>query len=227
MNVYIGELIGTTLMLFLGNGVCAANGLNHSKAKGTGFLMVGLGWGFAVLLPAYMFRDISGSHFNPVVTLAMALSGKLSWDLVPGYVACQFLGAMIGSALVWIMYKPHFDATEDAATLLGTFVTGPAIRSNLFNFISEFLATFVLVYALLLFPPDAGIIGVGILITSIGISLGSTTGFALNPARDFGARIMHAVLPVKHKGASDWQYSWIPVVAPACGAVFAALLAKL
>lgn len=227
MNPYLGELTGTALMLFLGNGVCAANSLKFSKAKDTGFLMVGIGWGLAVLIPVFLFRDISGSHFNPVVTLALAITGRFPWKQVPGYIICQFLGAMVGSTLVWIMYKPHFDLTDDSAAVLSCFATIPAVRSSLYNFISEFLATFVLIYAILLFPPDAGAFAVGVLILSIGVSLGSTTGFALNPARDLGARIMHALLPVRGKGASDWSYSWIPIIAPVCGAIFAALFSKL
>ena len=232
MSAYLSEFLGTMFLILLGDGVCCAVSLNKSKAQNSGWLVIAFGWALAVTIPVYIFGPIGGAHFNPAVTLGMAAIGKIGWSMVPGYIGCQMAGAILGAILVYLMYKPHFDATEDKSTKLGVFCTAPAIKDTPFNFISEFIGTFVLVFAILGVANTTSVDGfgpfiVGLIILVIGLSLGSPTGYAINPARDLGPRIAHAILPIKDKGDSDWGYAWLPVVAPICGGVCAALMFTL
>ncbi|MBV7273440.1 MIP/aquaporin family protein [Clostridium thailandense] len=229
MAHYMGELFGTMFLIYLGDGCVANISLNKSKAQGAGWLTVNIGFALAVGIPVYIFGPLSGAHFNPAVTLGLAMIGKFPWEQVPMYIACQMIGCFIGAALVWIQFYPHWGVTEDKATKLGVFCTGPAIRNVGANFISEFLGTFVLMFAILgvgntkAADPAFGALIVALIICVLGTGIGGTTGYALNPARDLGPRIAHAVLPIAGKGDSDWGYSWIPVVAPICGGIAAAL----
>jgi len=234
MSPYIAEIIGTLILIYLGNGVVANVVLSQTKGNNSGLIVIALGWACAVLIPVLMFGPASGAYFNPALTLGLVVIGGLEWSLVPGYILAQMVGALLGACLVYIQYKDHFDATEDKESKLAVFSTGPAIRNIKQNFISEFIATFILVFALLGIaqttaqdPGTLGVFGVGAIIFAINISLGGTTGCAMNPARDLGPRIAFAFLPIKDKGTPDWSYAWVPVVAPICGAVFAALLSNI
>jgi glycerol uptake facilitator protein len=238
------EFLGTMVLILLGDGVCAATSLNHSKSKGAGWIVITMGWGFAVMTGVFISGSISGAHLNPVLSLGCAIAGSMEWSAVPGYIIAQMLGGFCGAVLVWLFYKDHYDATHtEPATILGTFCTAPAIAGHKGrNIFCEAVATWLLVFVVLVFGVDInmptldasgqhlhigmgelGAIPVTYLIMAIGMSLGGTTGYALNPARDLGPRIAHAVLPIKGKGGSDWGYSWVPVVGPAIGAVAAAL----
>lgn len=228
MSHYLGELLGTMLLIYLGDGCCANVTLNKSKAQGAGWLAVNFGWAFAVGIPVYVFAPITGAHFNPAVTLGLAVIGKFSWALVPGYIICQFIGAILGAILVWLHFYPHWAETEDKTSKLSIFCTIPAIRNTGSNFLSEFLGTFILVFTILGVANTKSVDGFGPLIVAfiilvIGICIGGTTGYAINPARDLGPRIAHAILPIPGKGDSDWGYAWIPVVAPILGGIAAAL----
>ncbi|HEM3468205.1 TPA: aquaporin family protein [Streptococcus suis] len=228
-NELIGEVLGTALLILLGNGVGAGVVLDKSKAKDAGWIVITIGWGLAVAMAAFVSGLLGPAHLNPAVSIAMAFAGNLPWASVVPYILAQFIGAFIGSILVYLMYKDHYDATEDTGAVLATFSTGPAIRNLVSNTISEAIGTFVLVLGLLAFgqydfPTGIGTLIVGGLIVSLGVSLGGPTGYALNPARDLGPRIMHAILPLKHKGDSDWSYAWVPVVGPIIGGLLAALL---
>ena len=217
------EFIGTAVLILFGAGVVANVVLKGTKGNSSGWVVITFGWGLAVFVGAFIAAP-SGAHLNPAVTIGLAAAGSFAWANVFGYIVAQMLGAMVGAFLVWVMYKPHFDAEENPANKLGTFATGPAIKSLFSNFMSEVIGTFMLVFGIL-FAAGAQIAGplpVALLIVAIGMSLGGTTGYAINPARDLGPRIMHALLPIKGKGGSDWGYSWIPVVAPIVGALLAA-----
>ena len=227
MGNYILEFIGTAVLVLFGDGVCCAVSLNKSKAKDAGWVVIAIGWGLAVMMGA-LIAGPSGGHLNPAVTLAQAIAGNFNWVHVPGYVVSQMLGGFCGAVLVYLFYKDHFDATPDKATKLGVFCTAPAIRHTSVNFFGEFLATFMLLLAIFMISPyfggETGLIPVTFIIIAIGMSLGATTGYAMNAARDLAPRLAHAVLPIKDKGDSDWSYSWVPVVAPLCGASCAALV---
>lgn len=229
MSIYLAELLGTMLLILLGDGVVANVCLDKSKANGSGWLVIATGWALAVTIPVFIFGPISGAHFNPAVTLGLAAIGKFPWADVPLFILCQMLGAFIGACLVYVYYKNHFDATEDKDTKRGVFCTAPAIKDTVNNFICEFIGTFVLVFAILGIANTKMVDGisplvVGLIIWVIGITLGGTTGYAINPARDLGPRIAHAILPIKGKGDSDWGYAWIPIVAPILGGIVAALV---
>jgi glycerol uptake facilitator protein len=250
-DIFIGETIGTAVLILLGGGVCAAVTLKHSKAKNAGWLAITFGWGFAVLTAAYLAGGMSGAHLNPAVTIGLAFKGATPWSDVPLYLGSQLLGAMIGAVLVWLTYYGQFRAhLTDPATLysqpseegmvdqaaapkagpvLGIFSTGPEIRNAVQNVITEVIATVVLVLAILtqgLNNNGDGLGTLGALITAlvvvaIGLSLGGPTGYAINPVRDLGPRIVHALLPLPNKGGSDWGYAWIPVVGPLIGGAIA------
>jgi glycerol uptake facilitator protein len=231
MLPYVAEFLGTALLILLGDGVVANVTLNKSGMKGAGSIQITLAWGLAVLLPACIFGAASGASFNPALTLALAAIGKFSWALVPGYIAAQLLGAILGACIVYLFFKDQFDATEDQATKLGCFATGPAVRNIPRNIFCEAVGTFVLVFAILGIShvTGAGASGVSNLfvfgiIVAVGMSLGGTTGYAINPARDLGPRIAHAILPIKNKGSSNWGYALVPVVGPIIGALVAGLL---
>ena len=230
MTAFIAEIIGTASILLFGCGVVAGVLLDKSKANGGGWIVITFGWAIGVTIGIYASAQFSGAHLNPAVTIALAAAGKFSWSLVPIYILGQFIGAMLGAFLVYLAYLPHWQETKDAGLKLAVFSTGPAIRNAPANFICEFIATFILMFSIMLigankYADGLGPIAVGMLILGLGLSFGGPTGYALNPARDLGPRIMHAILPIDGKGDSDWGYSWIPVVAPICGAVCAGLLA--
>lgn len=227
MSPYLAEFLGTLLLVLLGDGVVAAVVLKRTKAENAGWLTVVLAWGLAVTLAIYAVGQISGAHVNPAVTLALAFAGSFDWAQVPGYILAQLGGAFTGAILVWLHYHPHFSVTVDPAAKLSVFCTGPAIRSPLSNLISEIIGTAVLILGLLTIGANTFTEGVfplivGLLIISIGLSLGSTTGFAINPARDLGPRLAHFLLPIHGKGSSDWGYAWIPVAGPVIGAFMGA-----
>jgi glycerol uptake facilitator protein len=230
---YSGELIGTALLILLGNGVVANVLLAQTKGHDSGLIVITFGWAIAVFTAVFITAPISGAHLNPAVTLGLALVGKFSWALVPGYVVAQVAGAFIGQAVVVLTYRDHYRATEDQGMVLATFSTGPAIRRYSSNVITELVGTFVLVFAVLYitgpkFGDSPGSLGaldalpVALVVLGIGLSLGGPTGYAINPARDLGPRLAHAVLPLRHKGDSDWGYGWVPVLGPVLGAAVAA-----
>ncbi|MGX4686632.1 MIP/aquaporin family protein [Vagococcus sp. JNUCC 83] len=221
------EFLGTLILVLLGDGVVAAVSLNKSKAQGAGWVAVTLGWGAAVTIAVYVSGFMGPAHLNPAVTLGLAIAGDFSWNLVLPFFIAQVLGGIVGAIFVWITYLPHFEATKDEAVILGTFATGPAIRNYASNVVTEAIGTFVLVFGLLSFGQNTFADGfnpvvVGILILSLGLSLGGPTGYAINPARDLGPRIAHQILPIKNKGGSDWGYSWVPIVGPLVGGALAA-----
>jgi glycerol uptake facilitator protein len=232
MSPYLAEFFGTMLLIVLGDGVVAGVVLKGTKSENAGWLTIVLGWGLAVTLAIYAVGSISGAHLNPAVTIGLAWSGGFDWNLVPGYCLAQLLGAFTGAILVWLQYLPHWGKTDSASNKLAVFCTAPAVRSTIPNLISEIMATMVLVLALLFLGANTYAEGfkplvIGGLIISIGLSLGGTTGFAINPARDLGPRIAHFILAIPGKGSSDWKYSWIPVVGPIIGGVLGAVVYKL
>jgi glycerol uptake facilitator protein len=240
-DAFVAELLGTMLLIILGDGVVGNVLLARSKAFDAGWMVVSTGWGIAVAVAVYAVGGISGAHINPAVTLSFATIGELPWSYVPVYIAGQMVGAIIGAVVVWIHYYGHWRLTEDPEAKLAVFATGPAIRSALPNFLSEVIGTFVLVFGILAIvnafqsgvsPEDlrtafqTGVqpLLIGVLVLGIGASLGGPTGYAINPARDLGPRIAHAILPIAGKGGSDWGYAWIPVLGPIVGGLLGALL---
>ncbi len=227
MEAYIGEALGTFLLMILGLGVNANVSLKGTKGNNGGWILINWGWGIAVFVGVYVVAGFSGAHINPAVSIGLASAGKFTWSLVPGYILSQMIGAIIAAVLIWIHYKDHFDQTEDKASKLGVFSTAPAIKNSSSNLYSEILGSFILVLGVLyLAEPDVGLgsisaLPVALLVFGIGMSLGGTTGYAINPARDLGPRIAHAFLPIKDKGSSNWEYAWIPVAGPIAGAVLA------
>lgn len=229
MSPYLAEFTGTLLLILLGNGVVAGVLLKNSKAENAGWLVIVVAWGLAVTLAIYAVGQFSGAHLNPAVTLGLAWNGSFEWSLVAGYIAAQLLGAFAGATLVWIHYLPHWKKTESEDLKRAVFCTAPAERSVVANLISEIIATMVLILALLFiganrFADGLNPLVVGMLIIAIGLSLGGTTGFAINPARDLGPRIAHAILPIPGKGSSDWAYAWIPIVGPIIGSALGVLV---
>jgi glycerol uptake facilitator protein len=228
----IFEFIGTLVLILLGDGVCCATSLNKSKAQGAGWIVITLGWGLAVMCGVFIAGPYSGAHLNPAVTLGFAIAGQFDWCAVLPYIAAQMLGGFAGAVLVYIFYKDHFDATDDQATKLGVFCTAPAIMNKGRNFFCETVASWLLVFVILALGnkenlPEVGMGELGafpvtMLIVAIGMSLGATTGYAINPARDLAPRIAHAVLPIKDKGGNGWDYSWVPVAGPILGGLLAA-----
>lgn len=230
MVPFIGEVIGTMLLILLGNGVVANVILKNTKAFESGWIVITFGWGMAVFVAVFCAGPISGAHINPAVTLGLAIVGKFDWLNVPVYILGQIIGGSLGAFLVWVHYRQHYDLTEDQGTKLATFGTIPAIRSKWNNLLSEIIGTFVLIFGVLyIAAPEVGIgsldaLPVSFLVFAIGLSLGGTTGYAINPARDLAPRIMHSILPIKGKGNSDWRYGWIPVVGPIVGSILASVL---
>ena len=242
MEKIAAEAIGTMLLVLLGDGVVANVLLARSKGQNSGWIVITMGWGVAVALAVYAVGRISGAHLNPAVTVGLASIGSFPWPDVPGYIVAQVIGAFVGAALVWVAYLPHWAATSDKDAKLGVFATGPAIRNSAANVVTEIIGTAVLVFGVLAIAENAQTLArpgaidlsvvftgalqpllVGILVLGIGLSLGGPTGYAINPARDFGPRLAHAVLPIAGKRDSDWSYAWIPVVAPLIGGALGAL----
>ena len=228
------EFIGTAILVLFGDGVVASKLMKKSKGENGGWVVVTLAWGLAVMLGVFISGPYSGAHLNPAVTLGLAAAGTFSWSLVVPYIVAQMLGGFTGAVLVYLYYKDHYDATDDPAAKLATFCTAPAIRNYGRNLFSEIVGTFVLVFVILALSIDGntsevgmgalGAFPVAILIVALGMSLGGTTGYAINPARDLAPRIAHAILPIKGKGTNDWGYSWVPVVGPIIGGFIAAAL---
>lgn len=244
MTPFIAEIIGTFFLILLGGGVVANVILEKTKSNDHGWMVITTGWALAVFVGVVVAGPFSGAHLNPAVSIGLAVAGKFEWNLIPIYVLGQFLGAMLGASTVWLVYKDHFDATEDGETKRAVFCTAPAIRNPFSNMISEIVGTFTLVFVVLYFtnpslsnlatsaesPIGLGSLGalpVAFLVWAIGLSLGGTTGYAINPARDLGPRMVHALLPIKNKASNDWAYAWIPVVGPILGALLAGLLMLL
>ena len=234
MSIWGAETIGTAILILLGDGVVAAVLLNHSKAQNSGWIVITFGWGMAVAMAVYAVGQFSGAHLNPAVTLGFAIEGRTAWGDVPKYIAGEFSGAFIGAILVYLGYLNHWAPTEDPGLKLAVFSTAPAIRNTVANIITEVIGTFMLVFGVLAIfanpaSPALAAIGpllVGLLVLAIGLSLGGPTGYAINPARDLGPRIIHAILPIPGKGPSDWGYSWIPVIGPLMGGALGALAFK-
>jgi glycerol uptake facilitator protein len=229
MEIFTAELIGTALLIILGDGVVAGVLLARSKAQNAGWIVITAGWGFAVAIAVYAVGTISGAHINPAITIGVLVTGGISFGDALLYWAGQFAGAFIGAVVVYLHYLPHWKETEDPGLKLAVFSTGPAIRNPVSNTLSEIIGTFVLAFgvsAILQPNNEVGALGallVGLLVFAIGLSLGGPTGYAINPARDLGPRIAHAILPIAGKGSSDWEYSWVPVVGPLIGGVLGAL----
>jgi glycerol uptake facilitator protein len=235
MSPFIAELIGTMILILLGNGVVANVVLKNTKGTGSGWIVITTGWALAVFAGVVVAGPYSGAHLNPAVTVGLAIAGKFPWAQVPAFIAAQLLGAMIGTFLVWVMYEDHYKITEDATMKAASFYTIPAIKNRKLNFISELLGTFVLLLAVFYItngeigkdktPIGLGSVGaipVAFIVWSIGLSLGGTTGYAINPARDLGPRIVHSILPIAGKSKTDWNYFWIPIMGPIVGAAIAA-----
>ena len=229
MASLLAELIGTMLLIILGDGVVANVVLKKTKGNSSGWIVITTGWALAVAIPAAIFTSVSGALFNPALTIALAIVGKFTWSQVIPYIIAKLLGAFLGAVVVYITYYNHFEETEDQNSKLGVFCTIPEIEDHKINFLTEFIGTFVLTFAVLGIGAqniDYGVkvIIVGCLIWAIGLSLGGPTGYAINPARDFGPRLAHFLLPIPRKGSSKWEYAWIPIVAPIIGAICGALV---
>lgn len=240
MSEFCAEFIGTMMLVLLGNGVVANVVLKGTKGSNGGWVVITLGWGMAVFLGVIIAGPYSGAHLNPAVTIGLAIAGKFAWAKVAIFIVAQMLGGALGALLVWLFYWTHYDTTSDQEAILATFATKPAIRHLPNNFFCETLGTFVLMFVILYIQgpniissslPDTkiglgsvGALPVAFLVVAIGLSLGGATGYAINPARDLAPRLMHAALPIKYKGSSDWSYSWVPVIAPLAGAIIASAL---
>lgn len=248
MSPFIAEIIGTAILILFGAGVVANVVLNKTKGNNSGWIVITWGWGMGVFVAVFAMGQFSGAHINPAVTVGLAIAGLFDWAMVIPYILAQTLGGFLGAVLVWLAYKDHFEETEDGATKLAIFSTAPEIRNYSSNFITEVIGTFILVYGVLYITAPGFInvdgelltsividgqevgfglgslsaLPVGLLVLAIGLSLGGPTGYAINPARDLGPRIAHAILPFPNKGSSDWAYSWVPVFAPIVGAAIAA-----
>jgi len=238
MNPLVAEYLGTFILILMGTGVCANSSLKDTFAKGSDWVLISFGWGLGVYLGVIIAGPSSGAHLNPAVTIGLAIAGKFAWADAPLYILAQLLGAISGAFLTWLLFTDHYNRTEDAATIKGTFCTSPAIKNTPRNVLSEVTGTFVLILVVLLITgPEfklaglievkiglgsVGALPVALLVVSIGMSLGGLTGYAINPARDLGPRIIHALVPIKSKGTSDWGYAWIPIAGPILGSVIAA-----
>ncbi|SFF91403.1 glycerol uptake facilitator protein [Halobacillus alkaliphilus] len=228
MSEFLAELIGTMILIIFGGGVVGGVVLKNSKAEGAGWVVITIGWGLAVAMGVYAVGSFTGAHINPAVTLGFAAVGEFPWSKVPVYITAQMIGAFIGAVIVFFNYLPHWRGTEDQGAKLAVFSTDPAVRSPFSNLVSEMIGTFVLLMGLMFiganeFTEGLNPLIVGLLIVAIGMSLGGATGYAINPARDLGPRIAHALLPIPKKGSSDWGYAWIPVVGPILGGIYGAV----
>lgn len=227
MNAYLAEFIGTAMLILLGDGVVANVLLKKSKGENSGWIVITMGWAMAVFIGVFCVARYSGAHLNPAITLALALSGKFPWIKVVPYILAQMAGAMLGAVLVFLSYRKHFQETDNPDLIRAVFCTAPNIRHEFSNVITEIIGTFVLVFAALyLSVPDIGLnsinaLPISLVVLGIGLSLGGPTGYAINPARDLGPRIVHALFPIPNKGHSDWKYSWVPIVGPVLGAMLA------
>ena len=237
MTPFISEIVGTALLLLLGGGVVANVLLNKTFGNNSGWLVITIGWALAVYVAVVVSGPYSGAHINPAVSIGLSIAGKFSWKSLPSYIVAQMIGSMLGSFFVWFFYKKHFEATENAENKKAVFCTAPAIRDKFYNLMSEIIGTFILVFTILNFTQatildtkeiiglgSLGAIPVSLLVLAIGISLGGTTGYAINPARDLGPRIIYSILPIKNKVSSDWSYSWIPVIGPILGSSIASIV---
>ncbi len=237
MSPFTAEIVGTMFLILLGCGVVANVILTGTKGNNAGWIVITTGWALAVFVGVVIAGPYSGAHLNPAVTIALAIAGKFEWAAVASYIGAQLIGAVLGAFLTWLVYRDHFNATTNPDTQLAVFSTGPAIHNPTFNLLSEIVGTFVLIFVINYFtdaeiknpqsPIGLGSLGavpVAFLVWAIGLSLGGTTGYAINPARDLGPRIAHALLPMKQKGSSNWKYAWIPVIGPIAGGIIAALL---
>ena len=230
MNQFFAEFFGTAMIMVFGSGVVANVVLKQTKGNNSGWIVISFGWAVGVFTGVLVAADVSGAHLNPAVTLALVIAGKFSVSLMPLYISAQLLGAMFGSGLAWLAYKKHFDATDDADSKLAVFCTMPNIRSYWYNVVTEIVGTYVLALAVLFMAvPDKGLgalnaLPVAIVVLGIGLALGGPTGYAINPARDLGPRIMHFILPIHGKRNSDWSYSWVPIAGPLVGASLAAVM---
>jgi glycerol uptake facilitator protein len=230
MSIFLSEFLGTAILIALGNGVVANVVLNKTKGHNSGWIVIAFGWAIAVFVGVYVSAASSGAHLNPAVTFALAYLKKISWSVVPEYLAGQLLGAMAGSIIVWLSYLQHYTATDNAEGILMTFATSPAIKSSGYNFLTEFLATFIFILGVLFIVAPYNSLGaldalpVALLVLGIGLSFGGPTGYAINPVRDLGPRIMHQVLPISHKGPSEWQYALVPILGPLGGGLLAAVV---
>lgn len=232
MNVYLAEFLGTAILILFGGGVCANVNLKRSAGQDSDWIVIAAGWGLAVSMGVYAVGKFSGAHLNPAVTIALTMDGGFSWAQVPGYIICQMLGGIVGGVLVWLMYLPHWKATEDKGAKLGVFSTAPAIKNYFANFLSEIIGTAILCLGILFIGVNKIADGlnpliVGALIVAIGLSLGGPTGYAINPARDLGPRIAHAMLPIAGKGGSNWGYAIVPVLGPIAGGMLGAVIYKV
>lgn len=230
MSIFLSEFLGTAILIAFGNGVVANVVLNKTKGQNSGWIVIAFGWAIAVFAGVFISAKYSGAHLNPAVTLAFVYLKKISWNVVPQYLAGQLLGAMTGSIIVWLSYLQHYKATENAESILATFATSPAVKSSFHNFLTEFLATFIFVLCILFIVAPSNSLGsldalpVALLVLGIGLSFGGPTGYAINPVRDLGPRIVHQLLPIAHKGGSEWKYALVPILGPLCGGLLAAIV---
>jgi glycerol uptake facilitator protein len=230
MTPFIAELLGTMCIIVFGGGVVANVVLDKTKGNSSGWIVITFGWAIGVFTGVYIASHGSGAHLNPAITIALACFNGFPWSYVPVYIAGQFSGAMIGAVLVWLAYRNHYDETTDPNLQLATFCTAPAIRNKVYNLVTEIIGTFILMLGVLFLAKPTNSLGaldalpVALLVLGLGLSLGGPTGYAINPARDLGPRIIHAILPIKNKGKSNWSYSWVPVIGPIVGALLAAFL---
>ena len=240
MNPIVAEYLGSCILILMGTGVCANSSLNDTFAKGADWVLISFGWGLGVYVGVIVAGPSSGAHLNPAVTIGLAIAGKFDWINAPLYILAQLLGAISGAFLTWLLYADHYNRTKNQGTIKGTFCTSPAIKNTPRNVLSEVIGTFVLIFVVLFIAgPEFKVLGidavkvglgsvgalpVALLVVAIGMSLGGLTGYAINPARDLGPRIIHWLVPIKTKGTSDWAYAWIPIVGPIIGAALAAFL---
>lgn len=240
MNPIVAEYLGTCILILMGTGVCANSSLKDTFAKGADWVLISFGWGLGVFIGVIVAGPSSGAHLNPAVTIGLAIAGKFAWADVTLYIIAQLLGAITGAFLTWLLYADHYNLTENPGTIKGTFCTSPAIKNTPRNVLSEVIGTFVLIFVVLFIAgPEFKVLGidtvkfglgsvgalpVALLVVAIGMSLGGLTGYAINPARDLGPRIIHSLVPIKTKGSSDWGYAWVPIVGPIVGAALGALI---